>query len=92
MRVWGGGRQEVSFARGKGGLFGGPFLEECPTCKARREVERNVRAGSWLHPEWDDEEWLDLLFQVMPDAFELGVLPDYWFELRRKAAELSELD
>ena len=64
-------------------LFGGPFFDLCPACEAKRAVDEHVRATSWLHSEWDDEEWLDLLWRVMPDAFELGVLPGYWFELRR---------
>lgn len=64
------------------GLFGGPFARECPACEARRQVEQYVKSSAWLHPEWDDEEWLDLLWRVYPKAFEAGVLPDYWFELR----------
>lgn len=35
-----------------------------------------------MHPDWDDEDWLDQLHKVMPRAFELGVLPDYWYELK----------
>jgi len=78
------------------GLFGGPFARECPECNARREVESMVKATSWLHPDWDDEEWLDLLWRAVPEAFEVGVLPDYWFELRRpgitKPAAEPEID
>lgn len=88
----GGRRQEMSSTRGRRGLFGGPFLPECPTCRAKREIEGHVRAGSWLHPDWDDEEWLDLLYQVMPEAFELGVLPDYWYELQRGAAGTGRME
>ena len=77
-------REALSFVRPEeAGLFGGPFMKECPVCRARREVEDTVKATSWLHPEWDDEEWLDLLYKVIPGAFDLGVLPDYWYELRR---------
>ena len=79
------GRQRATakFGRGAVGLFGGPFMKECPVCRARHEVEGHVGATLWLHPEWDDEEWLDLLWRVMPEAFELGVLPGDWFDLRR---------
>lgn len=77
-------REALSFGRaGEAGLFGGPFMKECPVCRARREVESMVKATSWLHPEWDDEEWLDLLYKTIPGAFDLGVLPDYWYALRR---------
>ena len=64
------------------GLFGGPFPPECPRCDLKRSIESAVRYTEKIHPEWDDEEWLDHLYQVYPEAFELGVLPDYWFELR----------
>lgn len=74
----------------RSGLFGGPFFDLCPVCDARRQVEGHVRAAGWLHPEWDDEEWLDLLWKVMPEAFELGVLPGYWFELRRGVERMGD--
>ena len=77
----GGRRRERPYGRRRG-LFGGPFFDLCSVCEAKRSVEGHVGATSWLHPEWDDEEWLDLLWRVMPEAFELGVLPGYWFELR----------
>jgi hypothetical protein len=48
-----------------------------------------VSCGSWgavagpatefLHLDRDDEDWLDSLQKTMPEAFELGILPDYWF-------------
>lgn len=76
-------RETVRFGRNPAGLFGGPFMRECEVCRIKREVEHNVAVTSWLHPEWDDEEWLDLLYKVMPRAFELRVLPDYWYELRK---------
>jgi len=84
-------RETISFvSRAEGGLFGGPFLNECRTCRMKREIEEHARASSWLHPDWDDEEWLDLLYKFIPEAFELRILPDYWYELRRKAAKWSE--
>lgn len=73
----------IARATSPGGLFGGPFVRECPVCEARGQVERVLASTSWLHPEWDDETWLDHLWRVFPEAFEVGVLPDYWFELRR---------
>lgn len=78
-------RQEVTFRRSEAGLFGGPFHTECETCQLRREVSGNFEAATtWLHTDWDDEEWLDLLYRTVPRAFELGILPDYWYELRRQ--------
>lgn len=68
---------------GGGGLFGGPFNRECPYCEARGQVERAVAFTARIHPEWDDEDWLDHLYRVFPEAFRVGVLPDYWYELRR---------
>lgn len=81
----GGRRQEVTFRRNEAGLFGGPFHMECESCALRREVSGNFEAATtWLHTDWDDEEWLDLLYRTVPRAFELGILPDYWYELRRQ--------
>lgn len=69
------------------GLFGGPFHHQCPTCEARAMVESLV-TPAWLggHPDWDDEDWLDHLWRAFPKAFEVGVLPDYWYELRQRLA------
>jgi len=63
------------------GLFGGPFRQHCPTCEAKRQVEATYSMIA-IHPDWDDEQWLDSLQKTMPEAFTLGVLPDYWFRLR----------
>jgi hypothetical protein len=38
-------------------------------------------AGS-IMPDRDDEDWLDLLYKSQGEAFEIGVLPDYWYELK----------
>lgn len=77
-----------------GGLFGGPFQRECAVCEARGQVERAVQHTARIHPEWDDEDWLDHLYRVFPEAFKVGVLPDYWYELRGrlpvKAADAGE--
>lgn len=65
------------------GLFGGPFRSKCKVCEAKARVES--MAGLCLHlihPEWDDEDWLDAMQKTIPEAFALGILPDYWFELR----------
>lgn len=66
------------------GLWGGPFGSQCIYCEARSSVDAVVRLHQSIHPEWDDEDWLDMLFRVFPKFFELGVLPDYWFELKGK--------
>jgi hypothetical protein len=63
------------------GLFGGPFLKYCPTCQAKTEVETVFRMSSSIHPDWDDEDWLNLLYKSHREAFDIGVLPDYWFDL-----------
>jgi hypothetical protein len=63
------------------GLWGGPYRQYCPVCDAKRSVEAAHQHAA-IRPEWDDEQWLDMLQKTMPEAFELGVLPDYWFRLR----------
>jgi hypothetical protein len=80
----GGRRETIRFGRAPIGLFGGPFQKECEICRIKREIESNVTATAWLHPEWDDEEWLDLLYKIMPAAFEKRILPDYWYALRKE--------
>lgn len=68
------------------GLFGGPYRQHCPVCECKLRVE--AQHDLLLHgvnPDWDDEQWLDSLEQIMPAAFALGVLPDYWFRLRYPA-------
>ncbi len=73
-------RKEVTFR--SSGLFGGPFLPNCLRCDLKRSVESAFRSTAAIHPEWDDETWLDFLMRVYPEAFEMGVLPGYWYELR----------
>jgi hypothetical protein len=63
------------------GLFGGPFAQHCPVCEAKLGVEA-IFAMVGIHPDWDDEQWLDALQHTQPEAFALGVLPNYWFRLR----------
>jgi hypothetical protein len=46
--------------------------------------ERAIEFTAKIHPEWDDEDWLDHLYRVFPEAFRVGVLPDYWYELSRR--------
>ncbi len=75
-----------------GGLFGGPFHRLCPVCEARGHVERVIEFMAKIHPEWDDEDWLDHLWYVFPKAFEVGVLPDYWYELRRRGLNTNRLE
>ena len=64
------------------GLWGGPFKLLCPVCDALANVEGLMRMADAIHPEWDDEEWMDYLAQQYPRYFELGVLPDAWFAAR----------
>lgn len=66
-------------------LFGGIRAKYCPVCESRRTVESVVKVADKIHPDWDDEDWLDFLARSHPEAFELGVLPAYWFELRQAA-------
>lgn len=67
------------------GLFGGPFTSKCKVCEAKARVESMAGMGlKLIHPDWDDEDWLDALQKTIPEAFALGILPDYWFELREK--------
>jgi len=65
-------------------LFGPARVGRCPWCESRLAVVRIVQMARTIHPEWDDEEWLDLLWRSHREAFELGVLPELWFELRRR--------
>lgn len=78
------GRRRKELGRGTPGVFGGPFGRWCPVCDARQSVESLANFATKLYPDRDDEEWLDLLYQSHREAFEVGVLPDYWFELRRR--------
>ena len=80
-----GNRREVA-GLGSPGIFGGPFARYCAICENRRRVDSIIEMTSAIHPDWDDEEWLDALYRIMPKAFETGVLPDYWFELKRSGA------
>lgn len=78
-------REELRSSHLPPGLFGGPFTSKCKVCEAKARVESFARLGLHLiHPEWDDEDWLDALQKTIPEAFELGLLPDYWFELKAK--------
>lgn len=69
-------------------LFGKMRAPKCPTCTAKQNVESVFGMREGLHPGWDDEEWLDLLFRSHPEAFEVGVLPDYWYELKEKVNDI----
>lgn len=80
-------RPEFTHIRSASSLFGRARMPYCPACSARRDVEAMQRMAGKIHPDWDDEAWLDALFQTMPAAFALGVLPDYWYMLRRQVAQ-----
>ncbi|MDI9548258.1 MAG: hypothetical protein QM346_11740 [Chloroflexota bacterium] len=73
-------RQEMATLAGPPGLFGGPFRALCPTCEAKAQLKTILDMASRIHPEWDDEDWLDALSQSHPHLFDLGVLPDGWYK------------
>ncbi len=77
-------REPLRFTTMPGGLFGGPFAKYCPRCEARRSVETLAEMAANIHPEWDDEDWLEALWASHWRAFDLGILPDYWFQLRHE--------
>lgn len=66
-------------------LFGGPRHRLCPECEAIAASELIYRMAGTLHPDWDDEDWLDLLYRSHPAAFEIGVLPGRWFEIKLRS-------
>ena len=53
-------------------------------------VESTIRQADKIHSDWGDEEWLDLLYQSFPRAFELGVLPGYWYELKHNGPNAAD--
>jgi hypothetical protein len=65
-------------------IFGPPRRHKCAVCDAREAVEAIAVMADKIHPDWDDEDWLDLLYQSHREAFRVGVLPNLWFELRRE--------
>lgn len=79
-------REPMHFG-GVPGLFGGPFREQCAICEALTDIEGLMRMADAIHPERDDEDWLDYLAQHYPRYFELGVLPDAWFAARLRQRE-----
>lgn len=68
---------------GTPGLFGGPFLRYCEACDLRRQIEMVAEMADQLMPGRDDEDWLDVLYQSHHRAFELKILPDLWWQVRR---------
>jgi len=77
------GRRRKPLPFGQPGLFGGPYQKYCPVCDARFAVEATFRLANNM-PSRDDEDWLDLLYQSHREAFILGILPDYWYELKHQ--------
>lgn len=61
-------------------LFGRSRSAYCPMCEAKSGVEAVFKMASTI--ERDEEEWLDVLYKSHREAFDLGVLPDYWYELK----------
>lgn len=66
-------------------LWGLPRQPRCVRCEGRLVVESFARTADELAPDRDDEEWLDLLYQAYRQLFDIGLLPDYWFVLRRQS-------
>lgn len=69
-------------------LFGRLRHKYCPHCEARHTVESIWRMRETLVPGRDDEDWLDLFAKSHPEAFALGILPDYWFKLKQQECSL----
>jgi hypothetical protein len=62
-------------------LFGKSRHYLCPVCEARETVETVWKWHDKVHPDWNAEQWLVLLRRAFPQAFAVGVLPDYWHAL-----------
>jgi hypothetical protein len=77
-------RQPIRAAADAAGLFGGPYHHLCPVCQAEAQISVVIGAAQRLHPDWDDEDWLDMLERAFPQAFAAGVLPDYWLRRREE--------
>ncbi len=57
----------------------------CQQCDDELEVEAFVKnRGIFENPD-DDEAILDKLFRLRHELFERGVLPDYWYQVKRRA-------
>ena len=79
------GRRRCLLGIGEAGVFGGPYGKWCPVCAVKQTVAAAFRIAQRVECDRDDEDWLDVLWKSHHDAFEIGVLPDYWFELKLKA-------
>lgn len=60
----------------------GGFKPQCHHCNAKTSVETFWRMRA-IFAGQDDETILDSIEKSHPHLFTLGVLPDYWFELKR---------
>jgi hypothetical protein len=60
----------------------GGFKPQCRYCDAKTSVETFWRLRKIFEGQ-DDETILDGIEKSHPHLFQLGVLPDYWFELKR---------
>ena len=83
-------RKEMRISSLPTGLFGGPYSKYCAICEAKKQVETVFRMADKIAPGRDDEEWLDLMQRSHPEAFEVGVLPEYWFKLREERLRIVE--
>lgn len=62
--------------------LGGLVADICERCEAEESVETYFRLRG-IFGDADAEAVLDRLYASRPDLFDVGVLPDYWFELER---------
>jgi len=72
-------------------LFGGPFRWRCMRCEAEAEVRHILSSPMMQHirADWDDEDWLDWLYRYHREWFDAGILPDLWFELKRRRSDVD---
>lgn len=58
------------------------YPDLCHRCEAEDRVDALWRMRNlWRQRYGDVEDMLDGFYQVFPELFELGVMPDRWFEL-----------
>jgi len=85
-----GNRRQPSIYNKHRDLFGGPFRRLCVICEAKAVVESVMKLATYQ--DRDDEDWLDLLYKTHRELFELGILPEYWFELKEASVSRQEID
>jgi hypothetical protein len=66
--------------------LGDLIREYCQRCEAEMGVDGGASLMLMLHGD-DDEAVLDRFYKSFPEWFASGVLPDYWYELKRRRME-----